>query len=119
MAGCVLRAVGTCAPESFLAQHAFVEPASHKGGSLVVNVSDADGDALAAQIADALAFIERNSTTLRALKSFPGVESMSLNFSLWQVAGPARYITFPPPIMSAAGELGVSVTAWFYAASDA
>ena len=119
MAGCVLRAIGNFSPQQFLAQHSFAEQTGHRDGSLVVTVSEADGDALPAQISDALAFIERRADVLRALRAFPGIESVSLNFGLWQVAGPAQYITFPPSITSAAGALGINITAWFYAASDA
>jgi len=118
MPGCVLRATGNFSPEQFLAQHS-VAGASHRQGSLVVTVSDADGDAFPVQIADALAFIERHADMLRALKSFPGVELLSLNFGLWQIPGSAQHITFSPAISSAAGTLGISLTAWFYAASDA
>jgi len=118
MSGCVLRATGNFSPEQFLARHS-VAGTSHRHGSLVVTVSEADGDAFPAQIADALAFIERHADMLRALKTFPGVESLSLNFGLWQVAGPAQYITFTPAISSAAGALGISLSAWFYAVSDA
>jgi hypothetical protein len=119
MSGCVLRAVGSFSPEQFLARHSFATHTAHRHGSLVVTVSEADGDALPAQISDALAFVERHADELRALQAFPGVKSVSFNFGLWQVAGPAQYITFPPSITSAVGALGISITAWFYAASDA
>ena len=107
MTGCELRATGRFSPEKFLERHPFRERVCAGRGLLVVTVSSARD--LHVQIKAAVAFVERYRDTLSALKAFPGVELLSLEFGLGRVASASQSITFPPPITAAAGRLGMRI----------
>lgn len=79
-------------------------------------VSAADFSALQAQCDDALAFLSRHEAFMRDLASFPGVESITLDFAV-EIQSPfGASFVFPPDLLAAMGRLGVHLALSTYPA---
>ena len=116
MAGCVLRIDGSFtepdAPEEFGLLDVVLRP----WGDGVLEVSDADD--LAAQCSAAETFLANNILLLRSLSKNLGVKGLALDFGLWQKPVAAQFLNFPASLVTAAGELGLGLSASLYACSD-
>lgn len=78
------------------------------------DVSAADFSNLAGQIADAVQFVERNRNELARLIGFPGVENVSIDFGIEERDVAAQSERFPPNLLSALGNLGISLEFTLY-----
>jgi hypothetical protein len=129
---CVFRASGqSFEVDAFLRESALsAHPVFRRGsprlpgsGSLAstsgfnVAVSDAEFDNLREQIDDALAFVRRHEAEIRRLRSFPGVETVCLDFGVPWRDVVAQTDTFPPELLRVMGDLGIELTVSHYQAS--
>lgn len=128
MPGCMLRATGANFPvDEFLEASAFTawevqrkgEPKGSRGklhdkSGLAVVVSEASGDDLPRQIAEAAEFLERHREEVLRLQGFLGGEGVSLDFGVWQRGEFGHYCYFPPKLLQLAGALGVGIELSIY-----
>ncbi len=134
MPGCVLRAAGRdFDADAFLAGSPLCpcvvyrrgEPRGRRSGRMEeasgfkVDVGPPAGDAIAAQIRDATAFVEAHRDELARLAGWPGVESVTLDFG-WSFSGdhPAQFAHLPPEFLAACGALRVGIEVSVYATSS-
>lgn len=82
--------------------------------SVHVEVSSADFDDLAGQVADALALLRANEASLRVAVVFPGVEWAHLDFAVdhAHVAIDSKYLK--PELLVLAGDLGLGIELSIY-----
>lgn len=118
MLGCVLRVRGQFSPEEFLRQWPLPGVTRCEPGILLVVASASGRETLSEQVEDALAFLHRHEAALSALVAWPGVETLWLDFGLWQRNAPYDSASFPPNLLSALGAANVRLTVSFYPASD-
>jgi hypothetical protein len=78
----------------------------------------ADDDDMKAQCAIAETFLFEHSAHLLSLGQNPMVEGITLDFGLWQKAVVAQFIDVPASLVSAAGALGIGISASLYLCSD-
>jgi hypothetical protein len=115
MPGCALRAANaTFEAVDFLKRYPLPN-ALHRGNSLNVVVSDADGDDLAGQVKDALAFLQAHRSAVQALCAATG--GATLDFGLWRKDTLSQSLQFPPQLVVAAADLGLSLGISIYAAA--
>ena len=86
----------------------------HKRSAVHIDVSDAPFSDLSQQIADAVAFLDRNADAIAAAARFPGVQDARLDFGVEakDVAIDSNYL--PPDLLRRAGELGVGIELSMY-----
>jgi hypothetical protein len=131
---CVLRAAGpNFNVEEFLATSTLVPSNTYRRGEprlrtrpkgvrnqvsgLNISVSDARWADLPAQVADAERFLRENKQEISRLRSFPGVEGVSLDFPIYQRVGDTAWMQtdrFPASFVSIAGELGLELELSIY-----
>lgn len=129
---CVLRARGVeFAVDEFLAgsslkpiaifrkglpQWPEVNPAGQKlsASGFHVSVSEAGFPDVKAQIADALDFFQQNRQELSRLIAFPGIERVWVDFGIEERDVAAQHESFPPNLLSLAGDLGIWIDFTLY-----
>lgn len=118
MAGCVLRAYGpTFSPKEYL--DAFALPNAHAGEThLNVVASEADGASIEPQMADAVAFLKQHAEAVRALVNFAGVETVILDFGLWQKETASQSVFLSPAIVAQAASFGLGLEVSLYEANS-
>jgi hypothetical protein len=110
----MLRASGIGFPaRNFLAAHLLPSEACWDDAFNSL-VSEADGDDLAGQVQDALAYLKRHRPALQALTATPGVTA-TLDFGLWQSDGASQSVVLPVELVRAAGLLGLGLGVSVYA----
>jgi hypothetical protein len=90
----------------------------HESSGFHVSVSDSDFDNLHGQIQDAISFLEKNKVELERLRTFPGVERLTLDFGIARRDISAQYDYFPPELLYLAGSLGVGIELSQYPVED-
>jgi len=90
--------------------------------SFNIGVSDASWCDLSAQIRDATKFIIRNGASLRRLRRFPGVESVTLDFPIECRLNPkavwVQEERFPEVLLELAGKYGLEIALSIYPPSS-
>jgi len=92
--------------------------AKHAGSGFNAEVSTAAWDDLPGQIEDARHFLARHKTDLERLRTFPGLEQLTLDFPTHLRIGTNEVVVqtdrFPADILLAAGALGIelALTIW-------
>jgi len=81
----------------------------NKDSSISVGVSDADFSDLAAQLADAQAFLRERTEQLRAARSYPGVEGLVFDFPIRARDVAVQSDTFPAALLAKLGALGIDL----------
>lgn len=81
----------------------------NQSSGIRVVVSEADFSELAAQIQDAISFLDKNLEQVQFLASFPGVEGAILDFGAEIYPPGWASFTFPPVLLALAGKAGVSL----------
>ena len=128
MPGCMLRAASPdFRVDEFLKSSTFVawdvfrqgEPRGRQGSlhdksGFAVVVSEASGDDLPRQIADAADFLERHREEILRLQGCLGSKGTSLDFGVWQRGEFGHYCYFPPKLLQLAGALGVGIELSIY-----
>ena len=90
---------------------------SEKSG-VNISVSDADFDDLAGQIADTVLFLGTHTDAIRALRDFPGVEGVEVDFGIRRRDVYVQSDTFPAELVEIAGTLRIAVTLTQYPIGD-
>lgn len=80
--------------------------------------SEAQMDAFEQQVADAIEFLGKHDSWLRAISSFPGVDYAGLDFGIEMPCVTIPGVLFPRGLVSAAGALGLELEASFYPCSE-
>ena len=117
MPGCVLRVGGEGfdAPQFLLGTS--LRPYQVGGECFKLSVSEADGDDLSTQVADATAFLNMNFATLEGLS---GVKA-TLDFGVFArdfSRFPAQITRLPSELLRLAGLLGIDIELSHYATSN-
>lgn len=94
---------------------------NERGGFSIV-VSEADGDRVPQQAADAIAYLMKNAVHLEAVLSHQSVEDRYLDFAWWfpvDVSGPAAQANhFPAELMTLCSKLKLGLEVTVYATAD-
>ena len=99
-------------------------PASQPDGQRFVRsganflVSDAEFEDLALQIEESLAFLREFKLEIRALRQFPGLELLSLDFAVDTHPPHWSSFSFPFELLVAAGELEMDLDLSVYPSDD-
>lgn len=72
-------------------------------------VSDADFHEFPRQVEETLAFLEAHKDELSRLRSFPGIEVMTVDFGIERRDVIVQCDYLPPPLIRLAGELGIGI----------
>lgn len=129
---CVLGAIGVnFEVEAFLAGSPFKPQAVLKGGEkagsgpssqrgprlpgFTLTVSEAGADDLAAQIDEAIEFLDKFEDELRRLASFHGVDAVMLDFGVQRREVALQTETFPPELLWRCGALDIALAVSHYA----
>ena len=78
------------------------------------SVSEADFSDIKTQIDDALDFLQQNQTELSRLIALPGIERVWLDFGIEERDVAAQHESFPPNLLSLAGNLGIWIDFTLY-----
>ena len=110
MPGCVLRI-----SSSEVAWPAELKATRTRNGGYICNVSEADGGAFIAQVADAEAFLSKYGDALAANSKSPGFTA-ELDFGVWNNAPDAvsQSFMFPPSLLALASACTVALKVSFY-----
>jgi hypothetical protein len=101
----------------FLQAHS-IPGAEARGDTLVVVGSTRDGLDFSGQVQDAELFLAANSSALENLVSASGADLVYLDFGVWLKDTASQSYRFPPPLVVAAGGLGIALEVSLYAAAD-
>jgi hypothetical protein len=93
-------------------------PTLEESGLNVV-VSDADFDEFLKQVADATAFLVAEAEEIRRLRTFPGVDDVTLDFGIERRDVVVQSDHFPADLIRAAGALGLGIELSQYPPRDA
>jgi hypothetical protein len=132
---CVLRAIGTeFDVDAFLKDSALgADPAFRRGeprmpdlssgpkraaSGFNVAISQAGFDDLAAQIQDALRFLDEHEDELRRLAAFPGVEEVCLDLAVRRRDVVAQSALLPAELLWRAGALDIDLVLTHYAIGE-
>ena len=94
------------------------EGTRHEASGINVVVSDADFSDEDAQIEDALRYLAEYRDALSLVRSFAGVEGLSLDFGFSQRPVAAQVTRFPWELLKALGDLGIELEISHYAVSE-
>ena len=89
----------------------------HMSSGVHVVASDADFDQFARQEAEATGFLRNHFEQLRRLRTFPGVESVTLDFGIERRNVYLQCDSLSPELIAAAGSLGFGITLSTYPGS--
>lgn len=136
---CVLRAFGTNFDvEAFLSASTIKSCAIHRkgeprlkakpqgekreGSGFNAEVSSRGFERLSGQVADALEFLKTHAGELRRLRTFPGVERVTLDFPIEQRVGIGEVVVqgehLPASLLLAAGSLAFDIDITIYPSPD-
>jgi hypothetical protein len=76
--------------------------------------SDADFDDIAGQIEDTIVFLNQNMEKLQMLRSYPGVEDVTLDFGIRRSDDPVQNIEFPSALLRLIGSLDIGIEISIY-----
>lgn len=116
MAGCVLRVNGVFTGAELPTEFRPLDVEIRRLGDGMIDLTD--NEDIKVQCAIAETFLLENSAHLLSLGQNPLVEGLTLDFGLWQKDVLAQFIDFPASLVSAAGALGVGLSASLYVCSD-
>ena len=117
MPGCVLRVQGEGFDAPQFVRGTSLQPYQVENEGFKLSVSDASGDDLRSQIADATEFLKQN---FAALKLLPHMKA-TLDFGVFErdfARFPAQSTRFPAELLRLAGSLGIDIELSRYAVSD-
>lgn len=81
----------------------------NRSSGIRVVASEADFSDLGEQIQDVVSFLRKNLEQVKLLASFPGAEGAVLDFGIEIYPPGWASFTFPPELLTLAGEAGVSL----------
>ncbi len=130
---CMLRAAGrTFDVDRYLRRSPFRPSAVHRRDTPVfpasqpqgrrrqrsgcnIAVSNRDFGDFRGQVRDAIAFLDRFARSVKALRHYPGVESVVLDFAVaWRDDVVTQSDVFPEPLVAAAGKLQLELAVSYY-----
>lgn len=80
---------------------------AHDSSGLNIEVSNADFSEFTNQLEDAIKFLKQSADEIRNLSSFPGVESLELDFGV--ESSPWCVYAFPSELVSLAGAMSIAL----------
>jgi hypothetical protein len=93
-----------------------------KDGGFTVVLSEADGDEVPAQIADALVYLSANAGELEPILSHRSIEARYIDFAWWfpvNADGPAAQVCrFPVELLALCSKLGLGLEVSVYATAE-
>lgn len=91
---------------------------THACSGINFKVSDADFSELARQMQETIVFVQQHEIFISALKAFPGVENVTIDFGA-EIHPPGWCsFNFSSDLLLAVGRLGISVTLSVYPIGD-
>jgi hypothetical protein len=94
----------------------------HEDSGFTLVLSEADGDEVPAQIADALAYLSANTRYLEPILSHRSIEARYIDFAWWfpvDADGPAaQACRFPVELLALCSKLGLALEVSVYATAE-